>query len=205
MTFEGTGRRLTPADLDDAAVLIGTDAATIAAVLEVESAGRGFGPGHRPLILFEPHIFWRRLREAGPLPLQARAVASGLAYPRWGTRPYPRHQADRYDQLEAACAIHTRVALESTSWGLGQLMGFNWARCGYDSVHALVEGAKLSEREQLLGMVRFIVNRGLAGPLAAHAWAAFADGYNGPQSAVHRYDARLAAAYARHASGDRHA
>lgn len=201
MNFVGTGKPYSLEDVMSAALLLECDVAAIFAVIDVESAGVGFGPDNRPLILFEPHIFYRRLRL---LPSeQSKAVLLGVAYEKWGTKPYPRHQSQRYAQLETAMVVHKRAALESASWGLGQVMGFNYAAAGYDSVYALVEGAKLSEGEQLMAMSRFIKFHQLHLALQTKNWVAFASGYNGPGYAKHKYDEKLAKAYERHSKGAR--
>jgi hypothetical protein len=79
-------------------------------VLDVESRGSGFDAQGRPLILFEPHIFYALL---GSSRQRDEAMVHGLAYPRWGTRPYPR---DSYPRLIEAIGIDETAALKSASW-----------------------------------------------------------------------------------------
>lgn len=198
MTFNfiGTGKRLVFEDFLSAAQLLNCDVAAVRAVVEVESAGRGFGLDKRPIILFEPHVFYRRLRF---LPKAVKMAESlGVAYAQWGTKPYPRAQVNRYAQLETALTIHPRVALESASWGLGQIMGFNYPGAGYLSVYELVEGMKESEGEQLLAMCRFIKTNRLDIAMRTRNWVAFASGYNGPSYIKNNYAVKLANAYAKH-------
>ena len=72
-------------------------------------------------LLFEPPTFYAQL---GPVPKRDAAVKQGLAYQQVGTRPYPP-LSKRYDQIAAAMDIDETAALNSASWGLPQIMGFN--------------------------------------------------------------------------------
>lgn len=192
MVFTGAATPRTPAGLAHAAAVIGCELAALKAVLSVEAAGSGFDRLKRPKALFEPHIFYRLL--AGqPAKLKA-AIAGGLAYPRWGMKPYP---ADSYPRITAAIAIDETLGLEAASWGLGQLLGSNFAKAGFPTPQAMVAAFVGGEDAQLAGMAAFIVGSGLAADLRLKKWAAFARGYNGPSYAKNRYDAKLAAAYAR--------
>ncbi|MEY8111095.1 N-acetylmuramidase domain-containing protein, partial [Burkholderia cenocepacia] len=62
------------ADLERAARTLDVPLACIRAVNEVESRGAGFLPDGRPVILFERHVFWKRLQARGidPAPFAAR-------------------------------------------------------------------------------------------------------------------------------------
>ena len=128
MDFVGTGKRLKPEDLLEAANKLGTGVSTVRAVVEVEAAGAGFDANKRPKILFEPHIFFKQL---GPGAKRDRAVTEG-AYRKQGTKPYP-HLSKRYDQIARAMAIDETAALNSASWGLPQIMGFNFKAAGFSS------------------------------------------------------------------------
>lgn len=178
MSFQGTGHRLTDSDVDHVAVMLGTDAAHIRAVLQVETAGSGFDPQGRPRMLFEPHVFYRLLKSPGHTPSQLRvAVNVGVAYPNQGMHPYPR---DSYPQLERAIMISETTALESASWGIGQVMGENYARAGYGSVQAMVLGACDGEASQLHAVGRFIkASQGMLRALQTKDWEGFATLYNG--------------------------
>lgn len=188
INFKGPARRLQDLDLPRIGHQIGVGEDEIHAVLEVESAGSGFDSEGRPKILFEPHIFYRNL--SGPK--RDRAMAAGLAYPTWGTKPYPK---DSYPRLIEAMKIDETAALRACSWGLPQLLGTNHKLCGYDTVQEMVKAFTESEALQLQAMIHFIASTGLDDALRRHDWAAFARGYNGPQYAKHNYHERLAAAF----------
>ncbi|WAP68170.1 N-acetylmuramidase family protein [Jiella pelagia] len=191
MNFVGTGIRLTATDYQDAANFLKTGVAEIRAVVEVEAAGRGFFPDNRPKILFEPHVFYRQL---GPGMERDAAVQAGVAYKKWKTKPYPKSANERYQQLATAMNINITMALRSASWGLPQMMGFNYTVCGYAGVISMVEDFKKGERQQLVAMLKFFQSRGIDDDLRAHRWVDFAGPYNGPGQAVF-YANKLKAAY----------
>ena len=176
----------------------GLEPAILLALVEVEASGRAFAvvKGRRePLIRFEGHYFDRRLSE----PDRTTARAAGLASPTAGAIRNPPGQAARWQMLERATAIDRRAAYESTSWGVGQVMGAHWSRLGYESVDALVEATRGGINGQIELMLRFIEHAGLTGALRRHDWHAFARGYNGPNYARNSYHLRLSLAYRRHA------
>ncbi|WP_109468526.1 N-acetylmuramidase family protein [Albibacillus kandeliae] len=191
MNFSGKAARLEDVDLPRIGAEIGVGEDEIHAILEVESRGRGFDPLGRPVMLFEPHIFWRQL---GAGAKRDEAARKGVAYPRWGERRYPK---DSYPRLSIALGIDEPAALRSASWGLGQIMGFNHGLCGYETARTMVQDMMESEAAQLSAMVRFIVSAGLDDELRRHDWAGFARVYNGPSYAKHGYDVRLARAFAK--------
>lgn len=181
---------LTPQDMADAAAELSCDPATIRTVCAVESNGHGFAPDGRVIVLYEPHVFSR---------LTAHRYDSshgGVSYPKWGTKPYPPTQDARWAQLLYAANLDHDAAYQSASYGLFQLMGFNYAACGFATVSDFVAAMALSEREHLMAFVSFVLANHLAPALRDHDWAAFAGRYNGPGQ-VPVYSAKLAAAYAR--------
>lgn len=190
MNFNGPAKRIEDVDLPRVARLIGVGEDEIHAVMDVETAGGGFDAHGRPKMLFEPHVFYRNLSGAK----RAAAIQAGLAYARWGERPYPK---DSYPRLLKAMEIDETAALKSASWGLGQILGENYEAAGYDTVQDMVRDFTLDEDNHLEAMIRFIKERHLDDELRAHNWAGFARGYNGAQYAKHNYHGRLAAAYAK--------
>ena len=192
MDFVGTGKKLVGQDLIDAATALGTDVAVVRAVLEVEAAGAGFDDKKRPKILFEPHVFYKQL---GPGAKRTEAVSKGLAYQKWGSKPYPKKSDDRYKQLAGASAIDEKAALNSASWGLPQIMGFNAGTAGFASAKAMASSMMKGEREQLLAFVSYLKGSKIAKHLVKKDWKAFALAYNGSGALTHGYDKKLKAAY----------
>ena len=188
MNFNGAAKPLEDIDLPEIGSLIGVGEDEIHALLDTESSGHGFDPQGRPKMLFEPHIFYRHL--VGDKLNQA--VAAGLAYQNWGEQPYP---SDSYPRLLAAIAIDETAALMSASWGLGQILGLNYATVGYSTPQAMVTAFCDSERMQLKAIVDFLKSNHLDGALRSHDWAAVAAGYEGPGYAKTHYDKKLEASF----------
>lgn len=184
---KGAARRLDDLDIPRIGYAINVGEDEIHALLDVESRGRGFDAQGRVVMLFEPHVFYRELSHDPEK--RGRAVNAGLAYYKWGLKPYPR---DSYPRFEAACAIDEAAACRSASWGLGQVMGFNHLAAGWERPQDMIAAFADDEAAQLLAMVRFIKAEGLDDELRAHNWAAFARGYNGPSYAKNGYHTRLA-------------
>ena len=193
MNFQGTAKRLDDVDLPNVGKLIGVGEDEIHAVLDTEAAGTGFDVSGRPRMLFEPHIFYRILARSGAPGALAKAINAGLACKRWGAKPYPK---DSYPRLLQAMAIDENAALQSASWGLGQVMGFNAPMAGYATAKGMVEAFMADEENQLRGMIQFIITNKLGDALHRHAWAEFAYGYNGAGFAKNGYDKKLAARFA---------
>jgi peptidoglycan hydrolase-like protein with peptidoglycan-binding domain len=172
------------------------EAAVLMAVMEVESGGRYFANidgKQEPLIRFEGHYFDKRLSP----PSRARARLRKLASPVAGAIANPNRQADRWALLRKAMAIDTEAALESTSWGIGQVMGAHWKWLDFASVDALTQRARQGIEGQVDLMMRYIEKANLVDALRDKNWSAFARGYNGPAYAKQNYHIKLAKAYER--------
>jgi len=197
MNFVGTATPMQVGDIDKTAESLGVEPAALRAVLSVETGGFGFDKAGRPKALFERHYFYKMLKDK-PDALQS-AVDAGLAYPKWGEKPYLKGSDAVYAEIVAACEIDLDSALRSVSWGLGQIMGNNFKLAGCSSAQEMVEQAMESEVNQLRHMASFIRSAGLLDEIQRKDWAGFAKGYNGPQYAVNKYDTKLADAYAKFA------
>lgn len=167
--------------------------ATLRAVAQVEAAGSGFlpPPSEKPKILFEGHAFHRltggRFSKAHP----------DLSYPKWDRKKYSGSLVGEWRRLEAACQLDRTAALQSASWGLFQIMGFNYPYCGSADVDAFVAAQHEGADQQLALFVKFVSRPPYLPALRGKKWAAFAKAYNGPAYAKNHYDTKLAAAYKR--------
>lgn len=191
-------RLLKQADIAAAAAALEVDIGCILAVNEVESVGHGFLPDGRPKILFERHVMYRQLKGDD-------YDADGLAakYPNLVNQArggYAGGSAE-HARFRTACGIDQVCAIESASWGLFQIMGYHWPTLGYPSAEEFMACMQRSEAEQLDAFVRFVkADPVLHKALKSRKWAEFAKLYNGPAYKENSYDAKLAAAFARHAS-----
>lgn len=178
-------------DFLDDAEKIGCEVEVIMAVAAVESRGGGFDPEGFPKTLFEGHWFHRltkgKFSESHPT----------LSYPKWVKTHYGKTWKQEKERLQQAVALDRTAALQSASWGMFQIMGFNHAKCGYKTVQQFVTAMCKDENAQLEAFTGFILESGLADELRDKRWADFAKHYNGPAYAVNKYDQKLEAAYSK--------
>lgn len=178
------------------------DLPTVKAVYNVESSGEGFSKITGKIkIQFEPTILSKLLLKKGinhsiktvyvGTLQEYELVCDGIVL----TNGVEGQQSE-YEALELAKKIDSQLALMSTSWGIGQIMGFNYVLAGYSSVDEMVNDFLKGESQQLRGMLMFIKNnKTMLDCLRSHNWAGFADLYNGPSYRKFNYDVRLKEAY----------
>jgi hypothetical protein len=190
--FTGAASPLSETGLHQALDFLKVGAAELWTVLAVETHGCGFLNDRRPLILFERHIFRKETNGAFDQthPRISAPTAGGYL---GGPAEYPR--------LEEALALNPHAALDSASWGIGQIMGFNFKLAGFNSVGEMITAMADTENAQLSGMMNFVRSQNLHVPLGNHDWAEFARRYNGPDFAKNQYDVRLAASFQMFSSG----
>jgi N-acetylmuramidase-like protein/putative peptidoglycan binding protein len=190
LPFQGPGASLSSDGFAAVAGDLGVSAPEIWTVMAVETSGCGFLPDRRPQILFERHIFHKLTN--------GRFDDGDISDPKAGG--YGARGAHQYDRLARAISKDRGAALQSASWGLGQIMGMNFALARFKNVEDMVAAMVDSEDQQLLAMGNFLNQTGLAKSLQAHLWAAFARGYNGPNFAINRYDVRLNAEFQKYST-----
>ncbi|MBC7720262.1 MAG: DUF3380 domain-containing protein [Chitinophagaceae bacterium] len=191
--FEGKASPLSDAGVIAATDQLGVKAPALWAVLTVETSGCGFLPDRRPKILFERHWFSKLTNG------QYDNQDADISNPTQGG--YGTGGVYQYDRLAKAISLDRTAALKSTSWGLGQVMGFNAVKVGFASVNALVSASQESEDKQLGAMVAFIAQANIAQHLKSGNWAAFAYSYNGTNFQKNKYDEKLALAHKRYIEG----
>ena len=165
------------------------------AVVKVETGGDGgfVAPG-KPKILFEGHIFWKQLMKRGIDPNKLAKLHPTIIYKKW-TKEYYKGGIKEYDRLEEAEKISYDAALSSISMGLFQIMGFNYASCGCETVKEMWSRSCKSEAEQFGLGLGFIKNSDLIPYLQNKNWTSFAKKYNGPEYYKNQYDKKLKIAY----------
>lgn len=193
-----TGQRMQAGEYSAIAHQFNVPEASLRAVIETETSGSGFETAGQVKFLFEPHQFYKNVP---PAKLQT-AIAQGLAYKFWkGPGSYPKTPALRWAQFQKAVALDETAAIKSASWGLGQIMGSEYAEAGYDSPQHLLVAFQKSEYEQVLGMMHLVVKRGLDIDMRKfpeiEACKHFALRYNGAAYAKNNYHNKLHDAYVR--------
>jgi hypothetical protein len=191
LPFQSAATALSADGLSTASAKIGVHAPEVWTVLAVETSGCGFLPDRRPQILFERHIFHRLTHGQYDDGQISGSTAGG----------YGAYGAHQYDRLALAITKDRSAALQSASWGIGQIMGMNYRVAGFNNVEDMVTAMCASEDQQLAAFANFLVGKKLAGPLQSHDWTTFARGYNGSNYVINRYDVRLAGEFQKHSVG----
>ena len=216
-----TERFLTEQDYKNAADKLKVEVPLVKAVTEVESSGNGFLKSGRVTILFERHVFYRELNKkinSDQLfvdnlykqlkltkPLVGKSATEFLI--KYLTDNYGdiynskpggyqgtvNGVENEYKRMDKAKTLDNHTALLSVSYGLFQIMGFNYKSAGFDTVETMYSECARSERSQLDGFCNFVLNdKRLIGALQKQDLTAFAIAYNGP--AQNGYDKRLSEA-----------
>lgn len=167
----------------------------IEAVARQESSRKSFIDG-RPVILFEPTWFRRRLQTNGhtieevlkDFP-EADKVIAFRAPKKYGSH---RKQWNNY---QTAKQIHRDSSIECCSWGRFQIMGFHWQDLGFESPKAFRD-AQDTDEGQFETFSRFMgANPQITDALRKRDWNEFKRLYNGP--GPNSYAAELAQQYRR--------
>lgn len=178
--------KLTEADFIQAAKTLKCEVAAIKAVAEVESKQNGFNEDDSPVILFERHIFSQRTK--GVYDAQYPDISNEKA---GGYGLY----SEQHNRLKKASELDRTAALMSASWGKFQIMGFNYALCGYNSLQDFINDMYQSESKHLAAFVQYVINSGVSDELQRKDWVNFARLYNGSQYKKNKYDTKLQQAY----------
>lgn len=187
---------LTNEDYRRVADSLGVEPAAIKAVASIEAGAsrRGFYDLAKPVINFDLSVF-RNFAKRNGINLNKYAKSHAVVFNRPNISRYGSYQQAQRARLDGAMSIDSITAIYGTFWGMFQLGGFNWKRCGASSPAEFVERMSTSEQQQLEMFANFIRNSGLLPALQKKEWATFARGYNGPGYAARGYHTRMAAAY----------
>ena len=174
--------KLTTADKAELCEEFKLKRASLEMVIAVESGGKGFDEKTGKIIIqFEPAWFKRK----------APYTPSGL----WTLNKVER-QAEEWLAFNDAFRKNADGALESTSIGLMQVMGFHYKLLGFDTVGEMWDYAKESEYNQVrLGLLFIRSNKKMYNALLVNDFATFAYYYNGSGYKKFNYDKRLEEAY----------
>jgi hypothetical protein len=142
------------------------ESAAIASFIEVETGGLGFDKTTGKIIIqFEP-VWYKKKAQFAP---------SGL----WSVNKVDV-QSNEWKAFNDAFSKDKEAAMESTSIGLGQIMGFHWKRLGYKSVGEMWDDAKKGIDRQIYQICKFIATDvKLQSALLSHDWDGVATIYNG--------------------------
>lgn len=190
--------KLKESDFEHAAKQLNVEVATIKAVQEVETGGQGgFVQVGYPVILFEGHIFWSQLKRRGKNPNEYVKGNEDILHPNW-TKQYYKGGMAEYERMGRAKKIDDIAASCSASYGMWQIMGFNYEVCGCKDVYEFIMQMQLKEGTQLDLFVKFLQTNKWDKYLREKNWAEFARHYNGPSYRQNNYDQKLSQAYMKH-------
>lgn len=187
---------LTEYDYKRVAEEMGIEIAVIKAVSDIE-AGKshsGFVAPGQPTLNFSATMFRKNLRQRG-IPL-TKSVLSAPALKPLNRGKYGSYGKAQHARLESAMAIDSVSAILSCYWGMFQIGGFNWRKCGCSSPQEFAEKMSESKLMQLELFAHFVTNNGMLKYLKAKNWYGFAKIYNGRNAK--KYASRMKAAYNRY-------
>lgn len=156
----------------------------IKAIDEVESSGEGFDPVTGKIkIQFEPGYYKKISR-----------LFSGL----WSLNKVDV-QSKEWLAFNDAFKKNPKAAMESTSLGRMQVMGYHWKRLGFKSVNQMWDFAKDSETNQLWLGLKFIeTDRRIFEAVQQWNTKMVAYYYNGKNYWIKCYDKKLTSAEIKH-------
>jgi hypothetical protein len=167
------------------------------AVLAIESGGRGFAADGRMIIRFENHLFQRQWGRQNPEvfnrhfsfnPEKQWLDHKWRQFTNQPFREFHGTQDGEWAVFSFARSLDDTAAKLSISMGGPQIVGFNHAALGYESVHQMFDAFSADERNQIVGFFDFVQGpsrdsrRVLA--LQAGDFTTFASMYNGPGQAA---------------------
>lgn len=176
------------------AATYGINVPALKAIIEVECKGSGFNANGTPVILYERHKFYEGLRAIRwfTKSREWHSLYPDLCNPTSGG--YGKY-SEQHHKLARAANLNREVALESCSWGMGQVMGYHWKSLGYKSIQEFINAMYRSEYDQVDAMCRYLKFNGLIKYITAKDWAGVALRYNGKGYKKNNYDVKLRDAY----------
>lgn len=172
-------------------------AAAVAVFVTEAPCGRGFADDGRMIIRFENHVFFHEWGKRDPdrfsehFMFDAQKQWQGHRWrpsPDQPWRDFHGDQSAEWKVFQFACSLDDGAAKRSISMGAPQIMGFNYAALGYESVQEMFEAFSASERNQILGFFDFIkgslANSRPIQALQQQDFNTFAAFYNGPGQAA---------------------
>lgn len=187
-------KKITEIDIKELGYKYHIPYAVLKAVIEVECKGSGFNSDGTPVILYERHKFYEGLRAINWITKSKEWYQKypDLCNPKSGG--YGKY-SEQHGKLTRAATLNREVALESCSWGMGQVMGYHWRKLGYESLQTFINAMYKSEYEQVNALCLYIVKFGLIKYIDDLNWAGFAKAYNGVAYKKNNYDVKLRDAY----------
>lgn len=195
-------RFLRKSDIAAKARSVGLLPSLLLAITENESLGYGFYPSGRCVILYERHKFYQYAKERYGI----RQVSDwqnkypNICHPVWDKSAYYGGERE-WDRFMHASNLDATCAALATSWGMFQIMGFNYKLAGFSTIDEFVNAMNASEQSHLDAAVEFMKNQPVLWNAAKRLdFPTIAKYYNGASYAKNRYDEKLRLANAKYQS-----
>jgi N-acetylmuramidase len=143
----------------------GIEPYVIGGIMAAET-GQKFYVAGRAVARFEAHVFWKRWGKTSPARAQLFNQHFKKTKPhKWRREPdgvfqkYHINQRKEWEVLDFARTLDGEAnvkAVESTSFGAGQTMGFNAQRVGFGSALEMLQHYQTQERAQIEGVAEYI-------------------------------------------------
>lgn len=182
--------RLSEEDFEIVARELGVEVAAVKAVVLIEAGHsmQGFYAPGVPVVNFDRTIYNKVASKApdrrGDKSAKVPKGLSGYALKEW-------------TQLTNARRNNEQGANMGAFWGMFQIGGFNYKKCGCKDVDEFVDQMCESEFAQLELFAHFIKNAGMVDDLRRKDWKSFSKKYNGASALRRGYHTRMAKAYAK--------
>ncbi len=173
------------------------DPSAAVAVLAVEAGGRCFAPDGRLIIRFENHLFNDQWGKRNPDVYRKHFTFNPdkrWTEHRWRPahnqpwREFHGSQDGEWQVFTFARTLDDTAAKLSISMGGPQIVGFNYATLGFESVHQMYDAFSAGERHQIIGFFDFVQGTGATSrrvqALQQQDFTTFASLYNGPGQAA---------------------
>lgn len=198
-------------DFLEAAQILDCEVEAIKAVAKVESANKGFYDNiidynfnyitnnfcfvlfnkRMPIILYERHIFYNLLNKTKNKEEIEKAKKDSSIYNSLSGNYGSASALNQYSKLQKAVSINPEIGYQSASYGMFQIMGFNYKSCGFNDLVDFLVAMEAGQKEQLKAFCNFIKSNNLQKYLKNKQWAEFAKRYNGPNYKKNNYDVKM--------------
>lgn len=181
--------------------LLSVEPSLLQAIIQTECKHEsGFLEGTKePIILYECHVAYRLAvnslgkEKADALVKLRPDIINPYPYrTKYNPRSYGELSKQHKKFQDAIALVGKPIAVQSCSWGIGQIMGENWWSLGYKSIQEFINCMYASESKQLDAMIRFIkTKKGLLQAIKAKDMKKIALLYNGTNYAKNQYDVKI--------------
>ncbi len=169
----------TDADYEKVAAKLEMEMCVVKAVAKVESRGNGFDNNCRAKILYERHWFSKLTNRQYD---NDRFISAKQTFKRGSKDKNEYYGGWSRERFDKAKALNEDAAIQATSWGAFQIMGFNYEDAGFNSPKEMMNAMEESTEKQVESFITFISNyrKGAAkNAMKNRDWAKVAEIYNG--------------------------